>query len=655
MPTPTGSPTPPPVASDFERWSSPATWGGTKPGANAVVLIPAGKKILLDENTPDLAGLTIDGELMFEEGKTLELQADYIMLAGSLHVGSSSAPYTGNATITLNAADTNQNISSMGTRGILVMGGKLNLFGKAPQTLFTKITDHVASGTTTLPLTQTTGWKAGDQIIVGPTDYYGVNPTERLQLASVGATQITTSSGIAKSRWGKLQYLTASGMSLTPTNFVPRVAGTPTVLDQRAVVGNLTRNVVVQGANDSAWTTQGFGAQVMVMGQSSVTNINGVELRRMGQAGKFGRYPIHFHQLSYDAAGNLLPTAGARRVTGSSVWDSKNRCITIHGTNDVTLDGNICYDIAGHAVFLEDAVERRNIITNNLVLKVRKPATPLIDSDKDLFTRGPSGFWLTNPDNIVKGNIAGDAQGNGYWMAFPKTPLGINKSVAIRPQHLKFGVFDDNVAHSNNKIGIQLDWVPFNDAGETQPEKYIPTSDEGADRYDANRVRFALNRITTYKNRESGFWNRVSWPDYSEWISADNVGVSFAGAGDDGRIRRALVVGTSLNNANTWAQVDANSPVVAFASYHSTFDMADNAVVNFPFVAGKSSGAFRTDDYYITAVDKGLVRNPNNHLIGSHPGYRYPVQTQENWTLAGALWDPHGYWGAAGNFWTYDT
>ncbi|MGL4573798.1 MAG: hypothetical protein ACRCV9_03310, partial [Burkholderiaceae bacterium] len=44
-----------------------------------------------------------------------------------------------------------------------------------------------------------------------------------------------------------------------------------------------------------------------------------------------------------------------------------------------------------------------------------------------------------------------------------------------------------------------------------------------------------------------------------------------------------------------------------------------------------------------------------NHLIGSHPGYRYPVQTQENWTLAGALWDPHGYWGAAGNYWTYDT
>ncbi len=31
------------------------------------VLIPVGKKILLDENTPDLAGLMVEGELMFED------------------------------------------------------------------------------------------------------------------------------------------------------------------------------------------------------------------------------------------------------------------------------------------------------------------------------------------------------------------------------------------------------------------------------------------------------------------------------------------------------------------------------------------------------------------------------------------------------------
>lgn len=307
-------------------------------------------------------------------------------------------------------------------------------------------------------------------------------------------------------------------------------------------------------------------------------------------------------------------------------------------------------------------MERRNQIRNNLVLRVRQPRQPLLDSDRPNFTRGPAGFWLTNPDNTVTGNLAADAEGNGFWLAFPTEPQGLSSAVAMRPNRLPFGVFDDNTTHSNGTVGIQLDWVPFNAAGETRPQSYAPSSDGGAAGPYANWTRMPMRRISTFKNRDSGFWNRVTQPDYENWVSADNLGVFFAGAGSDGNITRSLLVGESLNRATTWQQVVPNwqthfrSPVpVAFASYHSTFNLHHNTVVNFPFTPGYASGTFKTDDYYITAVDKGLVRNPANQLIASHPGYRYPVQTDENWTLAGALWDPHGYWGPAGNFWVYDT
>jgi hypothetical protein len=60
----------------------------------------------------------------------------------------------------------------------------------------------------------------------------------------------------------------------------------------------------------------------------------------------------------------------------------------------------------------------------------------------------------------------------------------------------------------------------------------------------------------------------------------------------------------------------------------------------------------------LVPVDRGLIRNPNNLLINSHPGRRVispnintPVG---NAALAGALWDPHGYWGPPGNYWVYD-
>jgi G8 domain len=643
------------------RWSDPNTWGGVKPTAGANIIVPFGKTIILDETPPALGGLTINGELSFEDGKTIELKTNYILVSGALKIGSAQARYSGRATLTFNGNETSVNVSSMGNRGLFSMGGRIEMYGQVPVPVQSVINEHAPSGTRQLTLATNTNWKAGDQIIMSPTDFYGVSETERLEVSQAQQNSITTVQALTTPRWGKLQYVNASGMGLNPSpQVLPTASGTPTVLDERAAVANLSRNIVIQSEADSLWQTSGYGAQVMVMGSNSVTNIDSVELRRVGQSGKAGRYPIHFHLLSYDtSSGNEIAFGGVRNISNNAIWDSQNRCITIHGTNDTVINNNICYDIAGHAVFLEDAVERRNKITNNLVLKVRVPKTSFLNSDKGAHTRGPSGFWITNPDNVITGNRAADAAGNGFWLAFPKAPLGANKLVKnglipMSPTAMKFGVFDQNISHSNRKIGIQFDWAPFNDAGDTEPITYTPTSDESTDRYNQNRVRSKLTRTVTFKNREAAFWNRVHWVDYEQWISADNEGLSFSGAGSNGTIKRSLVIGESLNNATNWKMLTSGVPPAAFASYHSSFDIADNTAVNFRLVPGLDTGVFRTDDYYITAVDKGLARNGNNLLINSHPGYRTPVKTQENWTLAGALWDPHGYWGPKGNYWTYD-
>ena len=59
---------------------------------------------------------------------------------------------------------------------------------------------------------------------------------------------------------------------------------------------------VIQGAADSDWQTHGFGAHVMVMGLDSSAQVVGVEFRRCGQRRAMGRYPMHWHMLSYTAA-----------------------------------------------------------------------------------------------------------------------------------------------------------------------------------------------------------------------------------------------------------------------------------------------------------------------------------------------------------------
>ena len=121
------------------KWSDPATWGGTVPAPGSDVTIPANKAVLLDKNI-DVKNLTIMGKLEFAD-QNLELSAASIMLHGTLRVGTSSKPFTKKATITLTETNTASDNMGMGARGILVMGGTLELYGQAPAVPWTKIGD----------------------------------------------------------------------------------------------------------------------------------------------------------------------------------------------------------------------------------------------------------------------------------------------------------------------------------------------------------------------------------------------------------------------------------------------------------------------------------------------------------------------------------
>jgi hypothetical protein len=306
-------------------------------------------------------------------------------------------------------------------------------------------------------------------------------------------------------------------------------------------------------------------------------------------------------------------------------------------------------------MFTEDAVERRNRFEGNLVLRVRRPdaADALKVHDRmGGFGGGASCFWVYNPDNILRDNAAADCAAFGYWLAFPVQPVGPSANVVLRPDRTIFGVFEDNTAHSNGAEGVMLDFVEIDDAGNTQPNRYISTTD-GVDPVFpfTNKRRFALTRVTSYKNGRGGIRDRVDWPDITESVLADNVGRYIAGAGGDGLVTRSLIVGTSLNNA--LPRPAGGEAPTAFATYHSTFDLRRNVILGFPLVAGERSGVFSTDDYYIRPVDKGHARNDGNLWLQSHPGYRMH-RTSPAFALAGALWDPFGSWGPAGSWSLFD-
>jgi hypothetical protein len=660
-PTPAPSPgTPPPPASTELRWSNAATWGGTFPSAGADIVIPAGRTIILDTNPAAMGALKIEGTLKFD-ARDIALTAASINVTGSLLIGSKTEAYRNKAVITLTGAPSAANDGV--ARGINVEGGQLALYGTAPSPVWTKLNANAPAKATTFVLRDSTNWNAGDVIAMAPTDFYGVSQTERFTITQANGTGLSTNAGINQARWGALQHVTSKGLSLTPEpGYVPPATPAPTVLDERAAVGNLSRNIVIQSVDDDAWRSKGFGVHLMFMDLKSKVVLDGVEIHRAGQAGIVGRYPIHWHRLSYSDAGVALGDATDHVVQNSTVWESTNRCVVIHATNGVTVRNNICQDVKGHAFFLEDAVERRNVFEGNLALMMRMPTekNKLQIHEGDIYQGGPAGFWLTNPDNIVRGNSAGDAAGNGFWMAFPDKPLGLSKSVPLYPSRMLHGIFEYNTAYTSRGPGVMLEWAPIDDAGNVRPTMYIPTANPPSIDI-ADKRRFEIKGVTSFKNLGGAYRNRVDGAEYIEWASADNVGVSMAGAGS-GVIARGLFVGQSLNNNSLVSQVSGNEALAAFATYHSSFTMKDNTIVNFPFVEGQASGMFAMSDYYIFAVDTGQVLNTNNRLVNSHPGQRSlppnldgrPLNNR-HWTYSGAIWDPHGVWGPKNNYIVYDS
>ena len=117
--------------------------------------------------------------------------------------------------------------------------------------------------------------------------------------------------------------------------------------------------------------------------------------------------------------------------------------------------------MAGHAFFLEDGVETGNVITNNLGILTRR-SYAMLNTDQT-----PATFWITNPDNVISGNVAAGSANYGFWFDVPPAPRGASANCALGdticptasslcPQGATIREFSDNAAHSNHKYGLRV-------------------------------------------------------------------------------------------------------------------------------------------------------------------------------------------------------
>jgi cell migration-inducing and hyaluronan-binding protein len=529
-----------PMAAKGGLWSDADTWsGGAVPQAGDIVTIAAGIDVVLDVSPPALHGLNLDGTLTFADGQTLELTTEWIFNRGKLEIGTESDPYSGKAIITLTDKIQGENINGMGDRGILMMGGHLNLHGDKSNA-WTKLSETAEKGATLINVLDASGWQVGDEIVLASTDF---NPrmAERRHITRIRGNRISLDEPLEWMHYGEITY----------------------GVDERGEVGNLTRNIKIQ-ASDSNMEKY-FGGHIMAMAGSRMT-VEGIELNRMGQHLTLARYPIHWH-INGDVTGQY--------IRNSAIHDTFNRCVTIHATDNLLVENNVAYNTVGHCYFMEDAVETGNQVIHNLAIQTKchptlecQPTGLFLPIQNEDGQKSPhvllpsdntaSSFWITNPTNTYRDNVAAGSDSTGFWMAFPTNGIGAfldtERGKNTWPGRSPLGEFSGNVAHSNFD-GFMLDRGPrpdntFGIAGPNLVVREDPT-DPNSEILVAH-----FEDFTGYKNRNNAIWGRGEMHLYTGLRLADNaIGFTHA-AGVVGaapftsRVVDSVFVGESGNIGN---------------------------------------------------------------------------------------------------------
>src|SRR5579862_3894409 len=435
------------TAAKATKWSDPATWPNRKvPVAGDKVIIEKDKEVVLDVTPPPLNGLTINGKLSFANNKDLELTTEWIMLHGELEIGTEKAPHTRKATITFTDNVKGEDISGVGgttdrvDRGIMLMGGTLNLHGDRTNS-WTKLSSTANAGATSIQVLNAAGWRAGDEIVLASTDF-DPRQAERRNIAAVSGNTITLDKKLDYMHFGKITF----------------------DVDERGEVGLLTRNIKLQASADAEQSF--YGGHVMAMVGSKMY-VDGVELNRMGQNMHLARYPIHWHLVGDGGQGQY--------IKNSAIHDTYNRCVTVHGTNFLRVENNVTYNTVGHCFFLEDGEHGNQFVHNLAILTKCHPDAPCVPTNlapfgheggknfdaagqnaKDILLPSDNTaatFWITNPDNIYRDNVAAGSDSTGFWFALPVNGTGKFETTEIGmktwPRRTKVREFKGNTSHSN--------------------------------------------------------------------------------------------------------------------------------------------------------------------------------------------------------------
>ena len=598
------------------RWSDSQTWNyDLSPQEGEAVNIPKGLHLLFDiDSSPKLSFIVVEGSLIFPPDNDSTHQrtfdAHYILVRGGyMEIGTEEYPYTSKLTITMHSSKYDPNLPIFGNKVIGVNYGTLEMHGVHRPVTWTDLKTTAEEGATEITLNDVTGdpldWQVGEEIVIASTDFNGRNAEQRT-IASISNTD------------------TNPVITFTEPLLHKHYAGEPEFggekIEMRAEVGLLTRNVKYQGDPETSADNQ-YGAVIIMHSpgdETTAARIENIELYLVGQAFILGSYPIHFH---------MIGTVHSSYIRNNAIHHTFNRAVTIHGIHYLRVQNNVAYHTMGHTIFIEDAAETKNLIENNLIVDVRR-SWSLLNTDQT-----PASIWITNPDNIIRGNHAAGSDRYSYWYDTQKTAIGPSFDANICPENTKLGEFRDNVAHSNGRYGLRIFHNLIPRTHPCEPMVYDPTDPDNP--YPDNPPILAeFHNLISYKNRRNGaIAERVGAVQFHNFKTADNIlaGIEFSLTEDiiDGwaKVVGGMVVGRT---ENTEEALDIASPHGIIAPRTENFSIYDTKFYNYNWNDAAGLGTC-SHCFHPASTDSGARTIRVNNLqmddsVTLRVSYQYPFR-----------------------------
>uniref|UniRef100_H2YFZ9 G8 domain-containing protein n=1 Tax=Ciona savignyi TaxID=51511 RepID=H2YFZ9_CIOSA len=321
--------------------------------------------VLVDVPTIEVDSLTVEGVIDFDQ--STNVSAVYIVVQGGRLIAGFSPlePFTHQLVINLRGTHSAPGKIFPGIElGSKVLGcfGGCDLHGKSHNVYKSDLASTVSTGASSITLRDAVDWVAGDEILITTTSYKS-QETEKRVISSVSTDMKTLGldSPLLYRHMGESYPINGK------------------ILNMRAEVALLTRNIKIVGEVYDQIDKQAFGARVLV-GSSTAQNgdaltvmsisgwarLSNVELLRAGQEGWTESYDPRF-AIAYVRTGTVSPGRPSY-VIACPIHDSYSTGIGVFGASGISITDNVVHRAIHDGIRVTGSNHRveRNLVTATL-------------------------------------------------------------------------------------------------------------------------------------------------------------------------------------------------------------------------------------------------------------------------------------------------